>query len=584
MSRLPEPFYGYRPLIDKFLLVLFCGLHVATARAQLPELIDLAQEPAGVEITGAVSGDYSGYSLASGDFNGDEHADLAVLSVGAAPLGGSRRGIVDLIWGPFADGTFLSLANPPGTRIFGTLVPLDFGSHLSAGDLNADGFDDLIWSQPLDGWGDGKVSVVLGRPAFPDTIDMATGPGGVITVLGRYLWSAYFGVSTCACDMNGDGYDDLVASSDFGEVVVILGSDSLRSLYDIEQSYAELSHVFEVVNLVETGRALACGDLDGDSREDLVLGHESAQSGLERGLVRVLFGHDVWSDTLYVSDPAFHAVTMLSPLGASFELSVGVARPEAEVFVSDANADPLGGFDCGEVYRTFPVSGLPDSMVINSHDVARSILIGQGSSTHYGLDLTAGDLDADGWTDLAVASRDPAGNTVIVYGNASVPDSAFLGTDTTTTRILERDPGSWLGYGIEIVDFNGDGVHDLALGAHRAAMNKGQTYIIFGVPETTGVTSAKPMALTLWQNYPNPFNPVTTIVFTLPSAGHVRLDVFDVGGRFVQRLVDGWRSRDRHEVRWDGRDRDGRPLASGVYFYRLTAPEGSITRKAVLLR
>jgi PKD repeat protein len=88
----------------------------------------------------------------------------------------------------------------------------------------------------------------------------------------------------------------------------------------------------------------------------------------------------------------------------------------------------------------------------------------------------------------------------------------------------------------------------------------------------------------LLQNYPNPFNPVTVIEYTLPSRAHVRLEIFDITGRMVRVLEDGSRAEGMHHVIWDGRDANDQPLASGVYFYRLTAPEYRLTRKMVLLR
>jgi hypothetical protein len=567
----------------KVLLVFLCVSSAGPTDARLPAVIDLSQESANVEITGAAAGDYSGFSLASGDFNGDGYADLAILSSGAAPLGGSRRGIVDLVWGPLIDGAMLNLANPPGTRVFGTLSSF-LASNISAGDLNGDGYDDLIWGQPSQGSGDGKVSVLLGRAVFPDTLDLATVPEGSFIVLGRTYWSVVLGLSVCACDMDGDGDDELVAAGNYGETLVIQGSDSLRSVYQMSQNYDDMTHLLEVADLIETGSDLACGDLDGDGREDLVIGDNRATFDPHPGLVRILFGHGAWRDTMFVSDPLFRTITLLAPEGASLSPNLALVEPEGQLFVGNPYARQGSPYARGEVYRTRTVSGLPDSLSVNSPAVLRSVLIGHGDDEmYYGRNLASGDFNADGWTDVAVVSCDPVGQTQIVYGNAILPDSVFLGIDSTITRILARDPGCNQGQGIEVADFNADGTDDLALGAWYNPA-RGRTYILFGIPQTTGVENERPMALTLRQNYPNPFNPVTTIVFTLPSAGHVRLEVFDVGGRFVQRLVDEWRSRDRHEIRWDGRDREGRRLASGVYFYRLTTPEGSITRKAVLLR
>jgi len=84
------------------------------------------------------------------------------------------------------------------------------------------------------------------------------------------------------------------------------------------------------------------------------------------------------------------------------------------------------------------------------------------------------------------------------------------------------------------------------------------------------------------QNHPNPFNPSTTISFDLPVSMHAVLEVFDVRGRRVARLLDAGLPAGRHDVVWDGRDAQGRAAGSGVYFYRLQAGEDSTYRKMVL--
>ena len=88
----------------------------------------------------------------------------------------------------------------------------------------------------------------------------------------------------------------------------------------------------------------------------------------------------------------------------------------------------------------------------------------------------------------------------------------------------------------------------------------------------------------LAQNYPNPFNPETTVEFGLRDAQRVSLAVYDITGRQVATLVDGRREAGRYAVRWTGRDDAGRQVASGVYLYRLTAGEQTVTRKMILLR
>ncbi|MCK4236519.1 MAG: T9SS type A sorting domain-containing protein, partial [Candidatus Krumholzibacteria bacterium] len=64
----------------------------------------------------------------------------------------------------------------------------------------------------------------------------------------------------------------------------------------------------------------------------------------------------------------------------------------------------------------------------------------------------------------------------------------------------------------------------------------------------------------------------------------VRLDIYDLEGRLVQRLIDKPMQAGRHQIEWNGRDDRGRTVASGVYFYRLTVGKQTSAKKMILLR
>ena len=110
-------------------------------------------------------------------------------------------------------------------------------------------------------------------------------------------------------------------------------------------------------------------------------------------------------------------------------------------------------------------------------------------------------------------------------------------------------------------------------------------YALLGPVDVTG-TDLRPTALVdfLAQNRPNPFNPVTTIVFGLDEASHASLEIYDATGRLVRLLVDDQLGANRYERTWDGKDNAGRPVASGVYFYKLVTKDFTQTKKMVLLK
>jgi endonuclease I len=101
---------------------------------------------------------------------------------------------------------------------------------------------------------------------------------------------------------------------------------------------------------------------------------------------------------------------------------------------------------------------------------------------------------------------------------------------------------------------------------------------------TTGVDDESLPAFRLHRNLPNPFNPATTIVFELPREGTVKVGVYDVSGRLVKVLADGEYPDGEHKVLWNGRDTDGREVASGVYFYKMRSEGFEAARKMILLK
>ena len=98
--------------------------------------------------------------------------------------------------------------------------------------------------------------------------------------------------------------------------------------------------------------------------------------------------------------------------------------------------------------------------------------------------------------------------------------------------------------------------------------------------------AALPGRFALEQNFPNPFNSATVIRFALPDAADVDLAIFNLAGQRVATLANGIRTAGTYTLRWDGRNDDGRALASGVYLYRLETRDGQQveTRKLVLMR
>ena len=102
--------------------------------------------------------------------------------------------------------------------------------------------------------------------------------------------------------------------------------------------------------------------------------------------------------------------------------------------------------------------------------------------------------------------------------------------------------------------------------------------VFVGIEEDLDASQV-PQEFALLSAYPNPFNPSTTISYVLPEASRVTLTVYDINGRQVAELVNGWRDQGIHEAVFDASN-----LASGVYLYNVTAGTFSATGKMVLMK
>lgn len=209
-------------------------------------------------------------------------------------------------------------------------------------------------------------------------------------------------------------------------------------------------------------------------------------------------------------------------------------------------------------------------------------------------------------------SRDPAGAT---YSVGWIADGEWLrytvdiqdsGRYDIEFRIASLDGGGRLALQLDnrplIADlavprtggwYNWQSLHarDIVLPAGRHVLtlifSKGGFNInrmAFDRITSSGAAPGAPLRFGLQPNYPNPFNPSTRIRFTLPATSDITLQVFDAAGREVRLLAAGVRAAGEHQVSWDGRDRRGLPVASGVYLYRLATAEQTLSRKLLLVR
>ncbi|HIM53553.1 MAG TPA: T9SS type A sorting domain-containing protein, partial [Candidatus Marinimicrobia bacterium] len=98
-------------------------------------------------------------------------------------------------------------------------------------------------------------------------------------------------------------------------------------------------------------------------------------------------------------------------------------------------------------------------------------------------------------------------------------------------------------------------------------------------------TTPLPETFELSQNFPNPFNPSTEIKFTVGKDELVSLNIYDIQGRLVSSLIDNYfYSAGSYKMNWDGKNKYGTQVPSGMYLYKLESSNQIVTRKMVLMK
>jgi hypothetical protein len=590
-------------LLLGLIVVFVCS---SIVEAELPGTIDLVTTEAPVTILGAESNNKIGWSLAGGDYNGDGQPDIAILA--RSEQWETNPPFVTILWSTVELDSVVDLQinSFPNSIVLTADGDAGTWSTLTSGDVNGDSIDDLavgiVTNSQFNNY-DGKVYLVCGSRSFPDTLSLAN-PSLPVTVFEGVPGSAgWLGASMTTGDINGDMRDELVVSARAfwpgGRVYIIYGRETFASTVQLDTLQTGVTRVIDSYLNQSTGFGLASEDVDGDGYDDLFVGSPGSASGLFQGTASFLLGGSSLPDVIPLSDTTsgvkrFYGHYDHGQLGWRVSLGDVNGDGDRDLIMSAPVADPFGCDDCGEVYAVYWDEALPDSVHMSTTDVRMTRFIGAGVLQDYGLEMVTGDLNGDGCDDIIMKREpdqyDPANrrSVLIAYGGPSLLDSIFLESDTTTTRIIAEQPGDDFGRGLAVWDIDNDGVTDLCVGAPFAnvpgrAMT-GKVRVFYGFMTPSGSTGTVGSPFVLKQNYPNPFNPGTTIAFSIAEESDVELLIYDVRGALVRTLVRERREPNDFRVVWNGKNNAGISVASGVYFYRLTAGDFRTTKKMVLLK
>ena len=241
-------------------------------------------------------------------------------------------------------------------------------------------------------------------------------------------------------------------------------------------------------------------------------------------------------------------------------------------------------------------AALSEALVVEVRD--------QNGQTLAGVEVTFAVTAGGGTLSSTTATTDADGRATTMLTLGRTP-----GTNEVTATVADLEPVTFTATAEATPDFNGDGVTDLtdfylfaeAFGGTDPRFDLDGSGTVdfadfFLFAESFGDSARARLAAMareriglpggpqLQQNVPNPFNSSTVISWFQMQPGLARLEVFALTGQRVAVLHEGSMKAGLHRSPWDGRDDRGRPLASGVYLYRLITPERVHTRRLTLLR
>ncbi|ACC80158.1 beta strand repeat-containing protein [Nostoc punctiforme] len=492
----------------------------------------------GFVINGINSGDNSGFSVSSaGDINGDGFDDLIIGANDADPNGQDDAGSSYVVFGSSngfeASLNLSSLNGSNGFVINGIDADNSSGfSVSSAGDINGDGFDDLIigaiLASPTGKPFAGESYVVFGSSnKFGASFNLSSLNGSNGFVINGIDDGDFSGRSvSSAGDINGDGFDDLIigasdaspkdgyGSSNIGQSYVVFGSSSAFGA-SLNLSSLDGSNGFVINGINESDRSggsvSSAGDINGDGFDDLIIGATGARQD-RAGESYVVFGSSngfAASFNLSSLDGSngfvIKGIDELDDNNISYDLgnsvsSAGDINSDGidDLIIGALRADANGQDRAGQSYVVFGSSnGFGASFNLSSLNGSNGFVINgidildySGSSVS-----NAGDINGDGFDDLIIGAygadpngQDRAGESYVVFGSssgfgASLNLSSLNGSNGFVLNGIDtydRSGSSVSNAG----DINGDGFDDLIIGAPNASPNgqdkAGESYVVFG--------------------------------------------------------------------------------------------------------
>lgn len=523
-------------------------------------------------------------------------------------------------------------------------VPVEVTLEMAGFPISLEG---AIESHPLifDFDSDGQNEIIVGtndNRVYAVESDGLFSPGWPVTGSGD------FNTAACVGDLDGDGDFEVVACAKDGHVyawdesgnvlngfpvdvgsIQVFASPTLADLdgngdLEIIQAGFLPSKSIYIINHDGSNfgswpyvgddpwySGVTIGDIDGNDQLEIAIG------GLDNKLH--VFNIDMtevedWPYDVGEDIKVAPAVGNIDPSDPELEIVVGTNGGSVYLFNHDGTIVDGWPVDLGSQIKSTP------SLADFDDDGSPEIIIGTSDSELYIYDSDAsifngfpvtlsasikasavvGDISGDGSPDIIIANGSI--NSLIYAFDSQGQLLENFPMPTAEAGQISATPAIW--------DIDGDGDMEIVVGVQASGNNlsvidykvqasltdmqwlafgndiyRSNNYVpLFPYTDVPDEPVSLPFEFSLNQNFPNPFNSKTVIRFSLDKPGNVSLEVFDILGRKVKTLSDGFKQAGNYEITWNGRNSENTEVASGIYFYRLKTDVNVLVRRMAYLR